>query len=179
MTGLTAETARIRIREFLKDIRVCMLTTVGHGQVLHSRPMVLTQLAFDDHIWFFSRRSCAKTREIERLPQANVTAQSSDRQSFLSLSGTIAIVESRAKMDSLWNDAVAEWFPEGVEDPDLVLLRMDIESAELWNAPGPVVTYVRHLVEVLSGEPVDDGVGAENVTLLPPPVAVGMAPVTS
>ena len=30
-------------------------------------------------------------------------------------------------------------FPKGLEDPDLALLRIDIEKAEYWDSPGTVV----------------------------------------
>jgi len=35
-------------------------------------------------------------------------------------------------IDKLWNKQVEAWFSGGKDDPNLTLLRLDIDSAELW-----------------------------------------------
>ncbi len=37
-------------------------------------------------------------------------------------------------VDKLWSNAVEAWFPEGETDPNLALLRFDIDEAELWES---------------------------------------------
>jgi general stress protein 26 len=37
-------------------------------------------------------------------------------------------------MEALWPKWVEVFFPKGIDDPDLVLLRVDIEKAEYWDA---------------------------------------------
>ena len=34
----------------------------------------------------------------------------------------------------LWTPAARSWFPKGVEDPHLTLIRVRIQSAEYWDA---------------------------------------------
>lgn len=51
---------------------------------------------------------------------------------FACMSGDIRQDNDRAMIDKLWNKQVEAWFPNGKEDPNLALLRMDIDSAELW-----------------------------------------------
>lgn len=36
----------------------------------------------------------------------------------------------------MWNQAVEAWFPDGPDTPDVVLLRVDSDSAEYWTSPG-------------------------------------------
>ncbi len=48
------------------------------------------------------------------------------------MSGTIARDNDFAMIDKLWNNQVEAWFPGGKNDPNLTLLRLDIDSAELW-----------------------------------------------
>ncbi|MFS0771686.1 pyridoxamine 5'-phosphate oxidase family protein [Sphingomonas sp. 1P08PE] len=51
---------------------------------------------------------------------------------FACLAGTVSQDNDRALIDKLWDNHVEAWFPNGKEDPNLALLRFDVESAELW-----------------------------------------------
>ena len=51
---------------------------------------------------------------------------------FACLDGHVQIDQDRAMIDKLWNKQVEAWFPGGKEDPNLALLRFDIDSAEFW-----------------------------------------------
>ena len=56
---------------------------------------------------------------------------------FACISGTLRREEDRAVLDRLWNNGIAAWYPGGKDDPRLVLLRFDLEDAEIWTAdPG-------------------------------------------
>jgi general stress protein 26 len=51
---------------------------------------------------------------------------------FACLSGTARIDNDFAQIDKLWSKQVEAWFPGGKDDPNLALLRFDIDSAEMW-----------------------------------------------
>jgi general stress protein 26 len=51
---------------------------------------------------------------------------------FACLSGTISESNDALMIDKLWNKQVEAWFPGGKSDPNLALIRLDIDSAELW-----------------------------------------------
>lgn len=51
---------------------------------------------------------------------------------FACFDGAATIDNDPAQIDKLWNSHVEAWFPEGRNDPNLALLRLDIDSAELW-----------------------------------------------
>jgi general stress protein 26 len=51
---------------------------------------------------------------------------------FACFSGTARIDNDFAQIDKLWNKQVEAWFPGGKDDPNLALLRFDIDDAELW-----------------------------------------------
>ncbi|GGB15589.1 general stress protein [Sphingomonas metalli] len=51
---------------------------------------------------------------------------------FACLAGRVSRDNDRGQIDKLWNKQVEAWFPGGKEDPNLTLLRFDVESAELW-----------------------------------------------
>jgi general stress protein 26 len=49
---------------------------------------------------------------------------------FACLAGTVSQDHDRQTFDKLWDNRVEAWFPNGKQDA--VLLRFDVESAELW-----------------------------------------------
>ncbi len=51
---------------------------------------------------------------------------------FACLAGAVSQDSDRAQIDKLWDNNVEAWFPGGKDDPNLALLRFDVESAELW-----------------------------------------------
>src|SRR3546814_17268717 len=57
-----------------------------------------------------------------------------DQYFFAGLSGRVFIENVRAMIDKLWSKPVEAWFPGGKTDPNLALLRFDIDEAELWEA---------------------------------------------
>ena len=64
---------------------------------------------------------------------------------FACLSGTAKLDNDPALIDKLWDKQVEAWFPEGKQDPNLALLRFDIDSAELWETDITVSGRVKML----------------------------------
>jgi hypothetical protein len=54
----------------------------------------------------------------------------------VSLSGRATLVRDAAKASELWSPLYREWFPKGLEDPELALLRIEVTRAEYWDSPG-------------------------------------------
>ena len=84
----------------------------------------------DSAIWFFTGRE----RPLGTCGAATATFTSKDHQMFARFSGNISEEASRDRLDQFWNPIVQAWFPEGKDDPNLLLLRMDLCQAEIWNS---------------------------------------------
>ena len=139
-----------KLRELVKDIDFCMLTTVDESGDLHSRPMSSNGDIDDDgDIWFFTNATSHKVSEITKLPKVNVSFADTDNQRYISVSGTAQIVRDRAKIDELWRPEFKIWFPEGKDDPEIALLRVDLEKAEYWDSPSSTIGYALSFVSSL------------------------------
>jgi general stress protein 26 len=53
---------------------------------------------------------------------------------YASVYGTASLSDDRDRIRELWSPMVKAWFPQGVEDPHLVLLRLDVERGEYWDS---------------------------------------------
>lgn len=105
---------------------------VTHAEFMHARPMALHQRDFDGTLWFFTNRSSPKTYEIENNPEVCVTFADPGTSTFVSLTGYATLSEDERKIDELWTADSSLYF-DGRDDPDLVLLRIDVQSAEYWD----------------------------------------------
>jgi general stress protein 26 len=139
-----------KLREMVKDIDFCMLTTVDEGGDLHSRPMSSNgDIDQNGDIWFFTNASSHKVSEIAKLPKVNVSFADPDNQRYVSVSGTAQLVRDRAMIDELWRPEFKIWFPEGKEDPEVALLRVNLEKAEYWDSPSSTIGYALSFVSSL------------------------------
>ena len=53
---------------------------------------------------------------------------------FACLHGRVALDNDQGEIDKLWSKQIEAWFPGGRNDPNLALLRFDIDNAELWES---------------------------------------------
>ena len=155
----TQESDLQKLREMVKDIDFCMLTTVDEEGALHSRPMSSNgDIDADGNLWFFTNISSHKVSEVAKLPKVNVSFSDPDNQHYVSISGTAQLVSDRAKIDELWRPEFKMWFPEGKDDPEIVLLRIRLEKAEYWDSPSSTIGFALSFVSSLvTGKEADFG----------------------
>ncbi|MBD2038970.1 pyridoxamine 5'-phosphate oxidase family protein [Leptolyngbya sp. FACHB-321] len=143
-----------KLRELMKDIYFCMLTTIDDDDNLRSRPMSTNgNIEEDGSLWFFTYGSDHKVVEIERQNRVNVSFAAPDKQQYVSLSGTAALETDRDKIKELWQPDLKAWFPQGLDEPDIALLKISVEKAEYWDAPaGWVAKAIGFATAVTTGE---------------------------
>ncbi len=148
-----------KLREMIKDIDFCMLTTLDENNHLHSRPMSLNGEVDEAGIlWFFTYGSSHKVAELAKTPQCNASFAKPDDNRYVSISGKAQLVKDKARIQELWKPELKAWFPKGTAEPDIALLRLQIEKAECWDSPGGTVAQVISFVAALvKGESADWG----------------------
>ena len=112
-----------------------MLITESEDGALHSCPMATQQTEFDGILWFFTGLTSGKVNELEWNPSVNLSYAEPAEMRYVSVSGDAEIVQDRAKMEELWSALYKAWFPKGLDDPDLCLLKVEVNNAEYWEAP--------------------------------------------
>ena len=143
--------------------RALALEQPAPGGKLTSRPMTLQEVEFDRDLWFFAERSSHPVAHIAAQPQVNVGIGSGG--TWVSLTGHAVIVDDLAKKKELWNSGVEAWFPNGPDDPDVVLIKIDGDSAEYWDSPGGRLATAFSFVKAkATGQRIDAGEN-EKVTL--------------
>ncbi len=144
-----------KVHELVKGARIAMLTTVSTEGQLVSRPMAVQQVEFEGEVWFFAEADSPKIADIAADPRVNVGYSGSN---FVSLAGTATVVRDEEKKRELWDAGAAAWFGEKEpEDPSVVLIRVDAETAEYWDTPSRPATLVKVVKAKLTGTRPDAG----------------------
>ncbi len=157
MSGTTQDEAKQKIWSMMKDIRFAMLTTVD-GVHLRARPMAASQTGFDGTLWFFTRASSHKVAEVGSERDVGVTYADPNAQNYVSLSGRATLVKDKPSIEAHWSESVRTWFPKGRDDPDIALLKVEVDAAEYWDAPNSAMVHAYGYVKaVLTGEPPHPG----------------------
>lgn len=145
---------KMQITERLKGLRTAMMVTRRADGTLHSRPMATQEVEFDGDIWFVTSKDSLKVDEVKKDDQVNL-AYGDGGVRFVSISGTVDLVEDKQKVHELWNDMYKAWF-ENENDPRIQLLKVAVERFEYWDyTGGKLGAYVDMLKSAITGEEMD------------------------
>ena len=121
-----------KIKQHIQDIRIALLTTQSSTGALRSRPMATHQLDPDGTMWFFTRDDSEKVTHIRQQPAIALGFSDLQSQVSVTTTGQAEIINDQAKVNALWNESMLDWFPEGKDDPNIVLLRITTLDGECW-----------------------------------------------
>lgn len=120
----------------------------------HSIPM-RAQLDKDANsaIWFYTSRD----NRLAKGGPAMVQFVSKGHDLFACVSGTLTEETDPAIIDKHWSNAVEAWYDQGRQDPSLLMLRLDLRDAEIWEAdPGVVGMFKMMTGMTMSGDEMGD-----------------------
>jgi general stress protein 26 len=68
------------------------------------------------------------------------------------------VVDDKGKMEQLWNPFVKAFFPSGLDDPKLTLLKIEPTDAEYWDSSSSsMVVLFNMLKATVTGKQYDEG----------------------
>lgn len=135
-----------RLYDLLKENTTAMVTTLSDNKLV-SRPMGYQEVERDGTLWFFTMKDTEKAHEIEVDPRVNV---SFSQKGYASLSGTAQIIEDIELKKKYFNPALKAFLDTTPEDPQLILLKVEVDSAEYWETNHKVKTIVEGLKALVS-----------------------------
>lgn len=151
-----------KVIDALEDASVVMLTSVG-ASGLQAHPMTIQKVDETGNLWFFVPADSAQAVNVGSDPRVNVAIAKGGQ--WVSVSGTAKLVKDSARVDELWDDAVAAYFEGGKADPRVTLLHVTTESAEYWGTSGGTLGAVASVLKAKATGDTPKGENAE--TTLP------------
>ena len=123
------------LRDLLQDFSTAVLLSHTDPDWWHARPMAIARVEENGDLWFITNVQSAKVREIEADTRVQVICQNG-WSSCAVVTGHAGLVRDREMIREMWQPAFKIWFPGGVEDPDIVLIRVAGERGEYWDNTG-------------------------------------------
>lgn len=106
-------------------------------------------------IYFFASRSEELVKGLQHSCRAIATFASKRHKLFASIHGDLALSDDRQVIEKLWTPAIASWFEQGKDDPELALIRFDAQSADIWEADAGA-TLKAAAIKMLGRDPVEE-----------------------
>jgi general stress protein 26 len=151
---------RAQVGELIRTIRVALLTTMDRDGRFHARPVQTLQVDADEALWFFTDWTSPKVDELRHDVRVSLGYADPAKNLYLAISGSGSLLRDPQKASELWSVEQRAYYPRGPEDERLALLRVRIDRAEYWIAPGRVSYLVAAAKATLTGMPA--GVIGEN-----------------
>lgn len=142
-----------KVAALIAEIKFAMLTTHDADGTLRSRPMTTLKMDGDGHLWFFTAANSYKVDDIDEQASVNLAYARIDKQDYLSVAGTAQVVRDRKTMEDLWTPWLKPWFRDGLDDPNLLLLKVRVDEADYWDAPGSAMKRLYGLAKgIMTGK---------------------------
>jgi general stress protein 26 len=123
-----------KLGELIKDIEVAMLTTRTSDGSLVSRPIQTLKLDANGELIFFTAAKSHKVDDLTDDSTSNLAYADPGEHRYVSVRGRARMDRDEDTIHELWTPTQKIFFPEGREDPNLMVLRIDVRDAAYWEA---------------------------------------------
>lgn len=149
---LHSQQALEKFKKLVKEINVCMFIT-HNSEKDHTRPMATVEVEDNGTLWFFSDIRSIKIEEISSDQNVHLTYAHPGKDSYLDVRGSAQVVTDRQIIKDKWSPMVKAWFPQGVDDPNVCLLKVQPRNCYYWDAEtGKMVQFLKMAAAVVTGE---------------------------
>jgi general stress protein 26 len=133
--SLTGDDALEKLRELLANFPIATMVTVEPGGAITARPIgvVGDHDAFDGQLWFITDKRSRKVQAIGAGATTFLIFEDHGKGAYLHLTGRAQVVEDRARLEELYTPVQRTWFPDGLDDPHMTLVRFDASQGEYWD----------------------------------------------
>jgi general stress protein 26 len=116
----------------IQDARIGFLTTSTHDGHLRARPLTTQKIEDGKSLWFFIERNGDTAHAINAHSRVMLTYTDPSHEFYASLQGRATVIADPGIAREMWTKLADAWFPGGPEDPNLALLRVDVDAGETW-----------------------------------------------
>jgi general stress protein 26 len=142
---------RERAWDLVEKVGVCMLTTRFAGG-LRARPLEARPDRAAGLIFFVTDVRSRKDDEINARHEVGLVFIDQAANAYLSIRAQAQVLRDPAKAAEIWRNTDNAWW-DGPKDPNVRVLRVEPETAELWDGPASKAVAVYEFARVrLTGE---------------------------
>ena len=149
-----------KIRHLAEKAQTCLFCTkIETGKPFSTRPMSAQKVDNGGNIWFLSDKDSTKNMELKDDDHVQLLFSGSSHSDFLSVYGKASINYDKAKIKELWEPIVKTWFQQGVDDPNISVIKVEPSEGYYWDTKhGKIVALAKMLTSMVTGKTMDDGI---------------------
>lgn len=156
---LSGSKAVEKIRELAESTRVCLFGTALQRPPLSVRPMTVQSVDESGNVWFLSARSSTTNRDIHASPAVQLFFANPGTSEYMTLDGVGMISDDPAVRREHWTPIAKTWFNEGVDDPEVTVIRVEPNDGYYWDTKhGKTVAFLKIAAGAAMGKTFDDSV---------------------
>lgn len=150
---LNSEDAVKKFKELVESVNICMFTTLDDSNNIFSRPMSTVKIDDEGNAWFFTNEYSEKIQEVSRDNSVTLIYAHPGKNVYVSVKGSCTIIVNKKQIQELWNPLLKAWFPLGIDDPRLCLIKVATEDAHYWNShSSKMIVYFKMLKAIANKE---------------------------
>ena len=140
-----AQDELLNVLRLIREIPIALLTTFDSGGSFHTRPVQTLAVENDGTLWFFTDVHSGKAHELCVDTRVGLGYADMAANRYVAVRGVGTLRSDAHKAQELWHFEQRAYYPDGPTDERLGVLRVQIQRAEYWIAPG----RASHLFEAL------------------------------
>ena len=150
--NLENEEALQKFRKLVNEINVCMFITNKDNN--HTRPMATIEVEENGLLWFFTDIRSIKVEEIQTEHSVHLVYAHPGKESYLDVWANATVVTHKQTIRDKWSPIVKAWFPGGIDDPNLALLKVTPQNVSYWDAQaGKMVSFLKIIAGAITANP--------------------------
>lgn len=154
---LQNEEALTKFKKLVDDIKICMFIT-NNNDNNHTRPMATIQTDEDGTLWFFTDVRSVKVEEVGKDNAVHLVYAHPGKESYLDVWGSAQVITDKQQIKDKWSPIVKAWFPDGVDDPNLSLLKVKPSSSYYWDSEtGKMIAFMKIAASAITGTKLSEG----------------------
>jgi len=150
----TTSDLRKALSDALDKERNGMLGIEGSNQ--HMQPMTHFWDEQAEALFFITSQDTELSQTVGKGATAHFTITARKDEVYACMKGRIARVVDPGKLDDIWTPAAAMWFDGGKDDPDVTLLRMDLDTAAVWKVDANALQFGIEMARGVAGDHTPD-----------------------
>ncbi len=149
-----------KIKELTDTSSACFFcTNIKTGNAFETRPMVVQKVDDKGNFWFLSNINSNKTEEIGVDFNVQLLFKGSDYSDFLNIYGIATINQDKEKIKELWNPMLKTWFNDGVDDPQISVIKVKPTEGYYWDTKhNKAIGLIKRLTGAVIGKTIDDSI---------------------
>ncbi|HTE25613.1 pyridoxamine 5'-phosphate oxidase family protein [Flavitalea sp.] len=148
-----------KIQDIARDADICLFATNLTRLPISARPMSTQKVDDQGNLWFLSSKSSVHNEDIGKDGRVQLFYTHKGSSEYLSVYGEATILVDREIAKELWSPIVKAWFPEGVDDPELTIIKVVPSDAYYWDTKNnKTVSLLKIIAGAVTGKTMDDGV---------------------